>query len=52
MLQFGGSLGPFIAGAIFDSMGNYQLAFLISVLICIVAVVIMLPLKPIQIAHH
>ncbi|MDD5288018.1 MAG: hypothetical protein PHY28_02760, partial [Dehalococcoidales bacterium] len=25
----GGAVGPFIAGAIFDKMGNYNLAFII-----------------------
>lgn len=45
MLQLGGALGPFVAGFIFDTNGNYKLAFLICTAVCIIAVIITLLLQ-------
>lgn len=42
----GGALGPFLAGFIFDTMGSYKLAFIISAAICVAGITLGLLLKP------
>lgn len=43
----GGAFGPVIFGRIFDVTGSYQLAFLLSAVISIIAIIVALFLKPI-----
>ncbi|MFC1914979.1 MFS transporter [Chloroflexota bacterium] len=43
----GDAFAPFLAGRIFDITGSYQLAFLICVVLSIIAIVLALLLKPI-----
>jgi MFS family permease len=47
MLQVGGAIGPFAAGLIFDSTGNYHLAFLSCIAVAVIALIITLLLRPI-----
>ena len=42
--MIGGSIGPIVAGYIFDATGGYRLAFLISMALCAVAVLLSLVL--------
>lgn len=44
----GSAVGPFIAGYVFDSSGSYQLAFIISALLCILGILMTLILRPIK----
>jgi MFS family permease len=44
--DLGGSLGPFLAGLIFDVSSNYFWAFLICLLAALTALVIGIMLKP------
>ena len=44
----GGSLGPFMAGYIFDVTGSYQVAFLISAIVGIVGLILAAVLRPIK----
>jgi len=44
----GGSLGPFMAGYIFDVTDSYQLAFLISAIVGIVGLILAAVLRPIR----
>jgi len=46
MLAVGAALGPLVAGLIFDLTGSYGLAFLICTLVCVIAMVVMVPLRP------
>ena len=48
VLQVGAAIGPFAAGLIFDSTGNYHLAFLSCAAVAIVALIITLLLRPIR----
>ena len=48
MLQVGSALGPFAAGFIFDSTGNYHLAFLSCAAVSVIALIITLLLRPIR----
>ena len=43
----GGAFGPVIFGRIFDVTGSYQLAFLLSAVISIIAIIFALFLRPI-----
>ena len=45
---FGGAISPFLAGRIFDTTGSYQIAFLLCLALSIVAIVLMLLLKPVN----
>jgi len=42
----GGSIGPFLSGNIFDITGSYRLSFLICLALSIVALILMLFLRP------
>ena len=44
-VTFGGALGPVLGGAIFDVTSSYDLAFLISALLAIIAVGLILLLR-------
>ena len=44
----GGSVSPFLAGYIFDITGSYQLAFLFCLVLSVVAIVLLLFLKPLD----
>ena len=44
----GGSLGPLMAGYIFDVTGSYQVAFLISAIVGIVGLILAVVLRPIR----
>jgi len=44
----GGSLGPFMAGYIFDVTGSYRVAFLISAIVGIVGLILAAVLRPIK----
>ena len=46
ILQFGGAIGPLVAGIIFDSNGSYQSAFIICAVLSVIAVFITFFLKP------
>jgi MFS family permease len=42
----GGTIGPIITGYIFDSFGNYQLAFIMYAMFAVIAIVMTVLLKP------
>ena len=44
--MFGGSLGPVLTGRIFDVTDSYQLAFVISVAVSVIALILFLLLRP------
>jgi nitrate/nitrite transporter NarK len=46
MGTIGGTVSPVLAGYIFDVTNNYQLAFLLCLILCIGAIVLLLFLKP------
>ncbi len=48
--NIGGTIGPVLAGRIFDVFGSYQLAFSIYAALCVVSIALAMVLKPIQ-AH-
>jgi MFS family permease len=43
---FGGAIGPFLTGAIFDTTGSYRLAFLVLLTLAIIGLVLTMLLKP------
>lgn len=47
----GGSLGPFLAGLIFDMYGNYNVAFIIFAIACILSAIVIGFVKPLVISH-
>ena len=47
VLQVGSAIGPFAAGLIFDSTGNYHIAFLSCAALTVIALIISLLLRPI-----
>ncbi len=40
--MIGGAIGPVLAGSTFDVTGSYRLAFLITVILCALAVILSL----------
>ena len=46
--RIGGSVGPFLAGNIFDTTESYQIAFLVSAIIAIVGLILTMILRPIK----
>ncbi|MFC1937846.1 MFS transporter [Chloroflexota bacterium] len=44
----GGAIGPLVAGIIYDVTGSYQLAFVVCIVICIIAIVAAALLRPIR----
>lgn len=46
-VTIGGAVGPVLAGHIFDVTGSYQLAFLICLLVSVIAIVVIIFLKPV-----
>ena len=47
-ITIAGAMGPPLAGSIFDITGNYQLAFLVCVAISLIALIMVLSLRPIS----
>jgi MFS family permease len=52
ILQVGSAIGPFAAGLIFDSTGNYHVAFLSCAAVTVIALIISLLLRPIGQADY
>ncbi len=46
--EFGGAIGPFLAGYIFDVTGSYQLAFFVSAALSIVGLMLAAALRAIK----
>ncbi len=45
---FGGAIGPFVAGYLFDVTGSYQFSFLFSAIFAVIGLISSLTLKPIK----
>ena len=48
----GGAIGPLIAGRIFDVSASYQLAFLILIVASVIALMLAISLKPVEISEE
>ena len=44
--SLGGSIGPLLAGYMFDVIGNYQLAFVVFAILSLLSIILTLLLKP------
>ena len=48
----GGAFGPVVVGYLFDRTGNYQLAFIVCLIIIILSILSLIGLKPIKASDH